>query len=127
MSGNTDILLTHGPPKGHLDVYETSKGCEWLTRELWKKKPRLVIFGHIHAGRGIEHIEWGYVQSVYDRVVVGDAGLLSVILMAFVQLAGKIWYIVSRSQRQGASTLVNAAVVAGKNNVDSRPPTVIDI
>jgi predicted phosphohydrolase len=126
---NTDILLTHGPPKGHLDVYETSKGCKWLTYELWQKKPRLVVFGHIHAGRGVEHIDWDYVQSIYDEVVVGDAKLLSVILMAFVFLIGKIWYIVSLSQRQrqGVSTLVNAAVVAGKNNVDSRPPTVIEI
>jgi predicted phosphohydrolase len=124
---DTDILLTHGPPKGHLDVYETSKGCEWLMRELWNKKPRLVVFGHIHAGHGIERLDWGYVQRLYDRVVVGDAGLLSVILMAFVQLAGKIWYILSRTQKRGASTLVNAAVVAGKNNVGNLPPSIIDM
>jgi hypothetical protein len=67
------------------------------------------------------------VQRLYDRVVVGDAGLLSVILMAFVQLAGKIWYILSRTQKRGASTLVNAAVVAGKNNVGNLPPSIIDM
>jgi predicted phosphohydrolase len=124
---DTDILLTHGPPKGHLDVYETSKGCEWLMRELWNKKPRLVVFGHIHAGHGIEQLDWGYVQKLYDRVVVGDAGLLSVILMAFVRLADNIWYILSRSWKRDVSTLVNAAVVSGRNNVGNLPPSVIYI
>jgi predicted phosphohydrolase len=123
----TDILLTHGPPKGHLDVYEMSRGCEWLTRELWNKKPRLVVFGHIHAGHGIESLDWGFVQRLYDQLVVGDAGLLTVILMAFVQLAGKMWYILSRTPKRGTSTLINAAVVEGKNNVGNRPPRIIDI
>jgi calcineurin-like phosphoesterase family protein len=124
---DTDVLLTHGPPKGHLDVYEMSRGCEWLTRELWNKKPRLVVFSHIHAGHGIESLDWGFVQRLYDQLVVGDAGLLTVILVAFAQLPGKMWYILSRSPKRGTSTLINAAVVEGKNNVGNMPPRIIDI
>jgi predicted phosphohydrolase len=123
----TDVLLTHGPPKGHLDVYGTSRGCEWLTRELWNKKPRLVVFGHIHAGHGIESLDWGFVQRLYDQLVVGDAGLLAVILMAFAQLADKIWYMLSRIPKQGTSTFINAAVVKGKNNIGDLPSRITDI
>lgn len=127
---DTDILLTHGPPKGHLDMYEMSRGCSWLLRELWNsgKKPRLVVFGHIHAGLGIERLDWGYVQRLYDRVVVGHAALFSLVLMAFVLLADKLWYSLFRTQKRAASTLlVNAAVVSGRNNVGSLPPRVLDV
>ena len=51
-----DILLTHGPPKGHLD--QGGKGCPQLLREIWRVRPRLVVFGHIHEGYEREHISY---------------------------------------------------------------------
>ncbi|KAK3307136.1 Metallo-dependent phosphatase-like protein [Chaetomium strumarium] len=36
----TDILLTHGPPKGYLD--DGGKGCPSLLAELWRSRPKLV-------------------------------------------------------------------------------------
>lgn len=74
----TDIVLTHGPPKGHLDLGD--KGCEWLLRELWRVKPRAVVFGHIHRGRGKEAVTWDASQAAHDfpsflRVLVAVAAL----------------------------------------------------
>ncbi|KAK4917407.1 hypothetical protein LTR28_013297, partial [Elasticomyces elasticus] len=40
-----DVLLTHAPPKYHLDL-PAALGCEWLLKEVWRVKPRLHIFGH---------------------------------------------------------------------------------
>jgi predicted phosphodiesterase len=52
---DTDILITHGPPKYVLDVVERRTehlGCELLTERLKVVKPKIHIFGHIHSGRG---------------------------------------------------------------------------
>lgn len=53
----TEILLTHGPAKGHLDGEQA--GCGALLKELWRVKPRVHVHGHIHAGRGTEVLDWG--------------------------------------------------------------------
>ncbi len=51
---DTDILITHGPPRGILDKTERgdTAGCDDLLEILWKIKPRLHVFGHIHEGYG---------------------------------------------------------------------------
>lgn len=52
---NTDILITHGPPKGILDtvVSGDTVGCERLVDALKIVKPKYHIFGHIHEARGV--------------------------------------------------------------------------
>ena len=52
---NTDILITHGPPKGILDTVVSGDqvGCERLVNALKICRPKFHIFGHIHEGRGI--------------------------------------------------------------------------
>lgn len=53
---NIDILITHGPPMGHLDdINGEHVGCQDLLDVLNKKlthPPRYHIFGHIHEGYG---------------------------------------------------------------------------
>jgi Icc-related predicted phosphoesterase len=51
----TDILVTHGPPKGILDYNAQDKfhcGCEELMTAVERIKPKVHIFGHIHSGYG---------------------------------------------------------------------------
>jgi len=52
---NTDVLITHGPPKGILDTIVSGDevGCERLVDALKIVKPKFHIFGHIHEARGI--------------------------------------------------------------------------
>ena len=49
-----DILLTHGPPAGILDITTQGKavGCEDLMQTIQKIRPRLHVFGHIHEAHG---------------------------------------------------------------------------
>lgn len=50
-----DILVTHGPPHGKLDlsVYRNEHaGCEELREAVKRIKPRVHAFGHIHNGYG---------------------------------------------------------------------------
>lgn len=52
---DTDILVTHGPPAGILDlVMDDIVGSESLRKELYGEriKPKLHVFGHIHEGYG---------------------------------------------------------------------------
>ncbi len=58
---DTDILITHGPPFGILDQVSFSSkgrgvekfaGCEELREAMFRIKPKLHVFGHIHAQGG---------------------------------------------------------------------------
>lgn len=50
----TDILITHAPPKGILDLGDDKihKGCAVLFETLMRIKPSLHLFGHIHEANG---------------------------------------------------------------------------
>lgn len=62
---DTDIVVTHTPPKYHCDVTATraSAGCDILRQNLWRIRPRLAICGHIHEGRGAERVFWDLTCS----------------------------------------------------------------
>ncbi len=50
---NTDIIVTHGPPAEILDRESPSDppgGCRELRDAVFRLKPRLHVFGHIHCG-----------------------------------------------------------------------------
>ena len=53
---DTDILITHGPPFGHLDVPGIGKsirvGCEMLRYRVDEILPKIHVFGHIHGSAG---------------------------------------------------------------------------
>jgi Icc-related predicted phosphoesterase len=57
---NIDIVISHGPPFGIGDYARSRSGeggencgsVEFLSR-LYQVKPQLVVFGHIHEGRGL--------------------------------------------------------------------------
>lgn len=51
----TDILITHTPPHGILDLPTSQSvhlGCPHLLDELERIKPQLHVFGHVHASHG---------------------------------------------------------------------------
>jgi len=55
--GDTDILITHGPPFGILDevprqYWIENTGCDELRKRIEQVRPRLHVFGHIHCGYG---------------------------------------------------------------------------
>ncbi len=76
--GNTDILVTHGPPFGIFDktIDEIRVGCEDLRIAVQERiKPRIHCFGHIHecAGSitkidGVTYVNCSYVDEQYRPV-----------------------------------------------------------
>jgi Icc-related predicted phosphoesterase len=83
---STDVLITHGPPKGILDKMSNnilatglsshlvgesaSLGCDDLRKRVFVVKPKLHIFGHIHGGHGLD---WG-TGTTFANVSVVDEG-----------------------------------------------------
>lgn len=52
---DTDVLITHGPPKGLCDKAHPdgeSLGCDDLATVVDAQPPKLHVFGHIHGGYG---------------------------------------------------------------------------
>jgi Icc-related predicted phosphoesterase len=80
----TDILVTHGPPRGILDHERGSdhlQGCHQLREAVLRVKPRLHVFGHCHLGYGVlptEHTLFvnaallGWAGDLENRPVVLD-------------------------------------------------------
>jgi Icc-related predicted phosphoesterase len=69
-----DVLVTHTPPYGFLDVPSSGNvhlGCLHLRAELNRIQPRFHVFGHVHAGHGL--IEHGATTFVNAAVVGGRA------------------------------------------------------
>lgn len=124
----TDILLTHGPPKGHLDLQ--CKGCPHLLGEIWRCRPRLVVFGHIHSGYGRQDIAYDVFAASYDGVMMGRKGLWAAVVMAFYLVLNWLWDALLLPRRPDTlaqtTTLVNAAV-GGDDSRDKRPAIVVDI
>ncbi|KAH7905117.1 metallophosphoesterase domain-containing protein 1 [Hygrophoropsis aurantiaca] len=124
----TDILITHGPPSSHLDLGRT--GCYALLCALWRVRPQLHVFGHIHAARGVEHITWGRVQRVYEDVCAEKSGWGGLTKLVWWAVVGKVrlWlWGGDNLQERERTTLVNAAAVGGMKDDQRRGAIVVEI
>lgn len=70
----TDILVGHGPPFGYGDGVPGREGMRHtgspsLLARIKKVAPKLVVFGHIHEGRG----DWQMADTVLANVTLVNA------------------------------------------------------
>jgi hypothetical protein len=117
---DTDILVTHGPPRAHLDIL--SLGCTGLLDELWRVRPALHVFGHVHEGYGKEQVGFDFVQEAYEQVVVAGGGLWNLARLFTLFLRG--WFLPLRESR---CLLVNACTVGGLRDEKRREPISVSI
>lgn len=56
---DTDVLITHGPPHGLLDLTSDGRsvGCEALRPRVAAVAPRIHCFGHIHEAAGTQTVD----------------------------------------------------------------------
>ncbi len=111
VSDDTDVLVTHGPPRAHLDLLNF--GCEYLLRELWRVRPRLHVFGHVHGGCGVERVRFDWLQEAYERAVVAKGGVWNLVRVVKAFLWGFVG-----SRASAGTTLVNAAMVGGLRDTE---------
>jgi Icc-related predicted phosphoesterase len=65
---DVDVLITHNPPKWHLDLPASGGlGDEFELKETWRVKPTLHAFGHVHSGHGVEPAWWDESQKAWEE------------------------------------------------------------
>lgn len=122
-----DIIVTHGPPKLYLDKQNIHQaGCPYLLAEISRIRPRLHVFGHIHAAYGREDVVLDAVRQAHDDVQIGWGGWGTVAWMAALVLWAKVKRVFVRP-RERATIFVNASAVGGRGNELRNEPIVVEI
>ena len=129
---NTNIIITHGPPRLHLDARDFyCVGCPYLAQEVARVRPALVVFGHIHVARGREDIVLDKVQRLYEEIINEWAGWGALAWLAVSVLLQRLRAgTVGREKmvsKEKITTFVNAAVVCGPKNELRHGPIVVEI
>ncbi|KAK4199232.1 Metallo-dependent phosphatase-like protein [Triangularia verruculosa] len=118
------IVVTHGPPKFYLDRRDFHRaGCPYLLQEISRLRPRLHVFGHIHAAYGKEEVALDSVREAHDDIMIGWGGWWTVVWMAILVGWTKAKRVsgFGKSDARKTTTFVNASVVGGMAN-SSRDP-----
>ncbi|EPE02321.1 phosphoric ester [Ophiostoma piceae UAMH 11346] len=116
-----DILITHAPPHAHLD---RQLGCVHLLRTLWRVRPRLHVFGHVHDGAGTEWVQFDALQAAYEQTVLDDGGLFNLLNLGrvlFHFLQAYFWSAPATTK----CLLVNASMVGGLRDDEVRHPVQV--
>lgn len=129
---DVDILVTHNPPKWHLDLEQMGGlGCEHELEEVWRVKPTLHVFGHIHSGHGLEYVWWDNGTRLTEEVkkttfaafparqkdgvsaLIGELVNVKLYILGFkllmADVKGLLWNRLWKGTRNG-SIMVNAAL-----------------
>ncbi|CAO2658249.1 Nn.00g059720.m01.CDS01 [Neocucurbitaria sp. VM-36] len=134
---NTDILVTHAPPKYHLDLsLPQGIGCEHLLAEVSRVKPNLHVFGHVHWGAGKTVVWWdkahdAYVQglatpSKYTHGLLNPRLWWNVVRVLYRGIRELLWDRVWGGQSAN-TIMVNAAQMHGNTGKLGNPVQVVDI
>ena len=133
---DTDVLITHTPPRHHLDM-PWGVGCDFLRKETWKVKPKVHICGHVHAAHGREDVFWDESQRVYEGLCArGEHGVLwdivafwmwiDVVKLTVFGLLGILWSRVWGGD-DGGGIIVNAALMYRSSGQILNPPEIVDL
>ncbi|KAK3073614.1 hypothetical protein LTR53_004624 [Teratosphaeriaceae sp. CCFEE 6253] len=143
---DVDILITHTPSKHHLDL-PAALGCEHLLREMWRVRPSVHVFGHVHAGRsdmlgwlkgGREVVRWDEGQKCLERAlgrpdgfirgIIDPRGWVDIASVLAYGVMGVLWdRIWGGAQTDGATIVVNAALMYNNTGELRNRPQVIDL
>tara|TARA_R110002003_G_scaffold55_2_gene4934 strand:+ start:17221 stop:18261 length:1041 start_codon:yes stop_codon:yes gene_type:complete len=134
---DTDILITHTPPKYHLDLsLPKGLGCEHLLAEARRVKPTLHVFGHIHWGAGQTVVWWDKAHDAYNQGMAVQSkwthGLLnprlwwSIVRVMYRGVREVLWDRVWGGQTSN-TIMVNAAQMYGNTGKLGNMVQVVDI
>ncbi|MCJ1412705.1 hypothetical protein MMC19_006803 [Ptychographa xylographoides] len=133
----TDVLVTHTPPKWHLDL-PAGLGCGYLLEELWRVRPKVHVFGHVHAARGRENVFWDEGQRAYERLranegrslfwggAFGIGWSLDVVRLLAYAALGLLWTQIWGAEEDG-TLMVNAALTDWKTGTLISEAQIVDL
>ncbi|KAJ6260156.1 rhamnogalacturonate lyase [Drechslerella dactyloides] len=110
---DVDILVTHGPPRHYLDNHA---GCISLLQDIWRVRPKLHVFGHIHSARGYHVLDFTPIQKKYEILSDGRGGVWEMIVLAWSLVVAHLLSLAYIREGQHETILINAAMVKGLKN-----------
>ncbi|KAL1977814.1 hypothetical protein VTN31DRAFT_673 [Thermomyces dupontii] len=142
----TDVLVTHTPPFAHRDLGPNfGVGCPFLLSEVWRVRPVLHIFGHVHAAYGSEPVFWDEAQKAWERLclrasrrggpvwlgafqdLISPRSWIDAVRVVFYGVVGVIWARVWGGSYRGSGWMVNAACMYRSSGELRNPPQVFII
>ena len=134
---DTDILVTHAPPKYHLDLpLPQGMGCEHLLAEVKRVKPVLHVFGHVHWGAGKTVVWWDKAHDAYVQGMSVESGWglglfsprlwWSVVRVLYRGIRELLWDKVWGGQSE-RTIMINAAQMYGNTGKVGNAVQVVDI
>jgi len=132
----TDVLVTHTPPRNHLDL-PIGMGCEFLLKEIWRVRPKVHVFGHVHAGYGKHYAFWDQSQKIFEglcarhnngmlRDVLAARAWVDVVKLVIYGLVGVLWTRVWGGIEE-STLMVNSALTYRSTGTLGNSPQVVDI
>ncbi|KAH7035421.1 calcineurin-like phosphoesterase [Microdochium trichocladiopsis] len=133
---DTEILISHTPPLHHMDL---SLGCPSLLAEVWRVKPLVHVFGHVHWGRGMRGAYWDDSQRAYEKFMgrqahgpiydmIPSMAWIDALRFLLLNVKALLWqWLMLGGVRPNGSVMINAAVQAGNTGklVKDDPFTII--
>ena len=112
-------------------------GCKFLLKEVWRVRPKVHIFGHVHAGYGSEYVFWDEGQKAYESVcarkkvgpitdILDICALLALFKIIWYDLKGVLWSRVWGGNSTN-TLMVNAALTFRTTERLGNAPHVIHV
>lgn len=93
-----------------------------LPAGLWRIRPRLHVFGHVHESHGWEWVAFDTLQWAFEQAVLARGGLWNLLKVAWAFRQSMFGVL------EGTKTLlVNPAIVGGLRDADRMAPVKVDI
>ncbi|KAK0714582.1 calcineurin-like phosphoesterase [Lasiosphaeris hirsuta] len=132
----TDVLVTHTPPRFHRDL---GLGCAGLLEEVWRVKPKLHVFGHVHWGHGRESVYYDECQKAYESLMARTwkgpirdflpcPAWLDALSVVWYGISSILWkWLMAGPGSNNGGLMVNASVMYGNTGKTSNEVTVVDL
>lgn len=114
-------------------------GCRHLLREVWRVKPRLHVFGHVHWGAGKEAVYFDEMQLAYERLLARprrgpfwdffpNAAWLDIAQLLYHGVESVLWkWVMNGPGTNSGSLMVNAAQMYGNTGKVKSRAVVVEI
>ncbi|KAI9171062.1 putative rhamnogalacturonate lyase C [Paramyrothecium foliicola] len=114
-------------------------GDPHLLREVWRVKPRLHVFGHIHWGHGKESVYFDDLQSAYERYLsrprrglirdfIPNAAWIDILEIVSQGVQSVLWkWIMGGPGSNHGSLMVNASQMYGNTGKAKSRAVIVDL
>ncbi|KAJ6020721.1 hypothetical protein N7540_006225 [Penicillium herquei] len=138
---NVDVAITHGPPKGVMDITSSAEraGCPFLFEAIARARPRMHCFGHIHEGWGAKLVTWRGKPSSKPSHLTDIDNEKSILIERLSTVRSRIkeieteYFSTSHSYDDpsplewGSQTLFVNAAIQGARSLPVQPAWIVDL